>query len=161
MKRTYSIFVITFLFLLISSLNSCTSIEVDSYSKKYRINYSTDQTDIRIVGHFNETIRCWFLFNGAMPMTKPKLDELFAEQILKFKGDGVTNLRIKSQYKVLDYVIKALFDLTGIYIGAAAADPYSRSWENSLKGFIIADLLISTRTLEIQGDVIKYEKKTE
>jgi hypothetical protein len=138
-------------------INSCSTIDVTSISSK-AIALSIPGSKVKILGHFHESVRYWFTIGGLVNLNKPDIDEIFMKQLLRYNGDGICNLHLKDQYGGTDILISLGVGLGGYLVGYSASNGTENEKAVSASlGTSVAGLLVSSRTLYLEGDVYKLE----
>jgi hypothetical protein len=138
----------------ILSLYSCSTVEVGAITSK-TVKISSPAPDEKVVGHFHESVRFWFTIGGLINLNEPDFNEIFAEQMLKYNGDGICNLNLKDQYGGTDILISIGVQFGGYLVGMSSGKDDNDKALNGTMFSTLAGLLISSRTLYLEGDVIK------
>ena len=142
------------LLLGILCLYSCETIEVGSLTSK-TIKLTMPDPDMKVVGHFDESVRFWFTIGGLVNLNEPDFEEIFAEQILKYNGDGICNLKLKDQFGGNDILISLGVYAGGYIVGSSMGSKSEDKAVNASLFGSIAGLLLSSRTLYLEGDVYR------
>jgi hypothetical protein len=90
-----------------------------------------DYTEYTIIKHFSVSTRAWYLLCGLVPTDRPDIGEIVAKQ--SAGGDGVINLRVVTEYDVVDFLVD-------LFLGYVT---------------------ITSRKVKIEGDVIKVKKSSK
>ncbi|MFN3410621.1 MAG: hypothetical protein ACK4YF_00475 [Exilispira sp.] len=126
MQRKKLILSVLLIFLFIF-LYSCTIVEFSARDKK--LMYDPDIKNYTIVGSFSITITEISLIFKLLVINQPgkELDDILKEQIVKYKGDAIINLKFIYHITAIQYVL--------MYITGGIFTPSS---------------------VTIEGDVIRY-----
>lgn len=110
---------------------NCTQVIIDGAGadKVASISPVAGNNEYNIVNHFRTQAKVWYLLWGLVPVSSPNVGEIVAKY--SAGGDGVINLKIIDEFSLVDCLL-----------------------ENVLLSVISAN----TRTVIIEGDVIKYKK---
>jgi len=138
-------------------ISSCSTVNISSISAK-AVALSTPGPKMRILGHFHESVRYWFTIGGLVNLNEPDVDAIFMKEMLKYNGDGICNLHLKDQFGATDILISLGVGIGGYLVGYSASSGTDQEKATSASlGMSLADLLISSRTLYLEGDIYKLE----
>jgi len=123
--------------LIILLFLSCTQVIIDGAAADKVASISTksgyeDYTEYTIIKHFSTSTRAWYLLWGLVPISRPDIGEIVAKQ--SAGGDGVINLRVVTEYDVVDFLI-------GLFLGYGVT--------------------LTSESVKIEGDVIKVKKSSK
>lgn len=152
------VFVFTIILFISIILNSCWTINIKpSELENKLVTLSRPQEQVEIVGHFRQDFTYWFAILGIVRLNKPNLDNYYAEQIDKFKGDGICNLSYTTKYGGGDVFNDALSAGVGYLIGyyVLSKEGQDNRQSNGWYGSAVGNAIFSSRTLTITGDVYK------
>jgi len=126
---------IILLFLIIILFFSCTQVIIDGagMDKVASISPTTgyeDYAEYMVTKSFSTRTRVWYALWGLIPIVKPDIGQIVKNQ--SAGGDGVINLKIVDEYNIVDFLV----DL-----------------------FLGSSFTITTRSVKIEGDVIKIKKE--
>lgn len=109
MKKYYlKIATISIVLLLILSIYSCTIVEFSS--KDSKLTYDPNIRNYVVIGSFSVTITEISFIYRLIILNQPskELDSILKEQIIKYKGDAVINLKLTYHFTVVQLIINAI-----------------------------------------------------
>ena len=134
-------------------LSSCTSMNFESSSREPITLSSVDKTQYQVVGHFRDEVRVFFTLGGLLTLNQPEVDKITQRYVNQYGGDGVSNLTIRTEAGVWDYLVSLGVGLgTGLVL-SANADYYDSSAAFTA-GVSIGSFFLSSRTAILEGNVI-------
>lgn len=121
-------FIFTIVLLLVSLVLSCESVIYETHSSEYFVSMTTpkDIGEYDVVGKIKYDTKAVFLVLQLITIRDAEIDKAIQKQVRKSEGDGVINLKIHEQYDFVDFVVS-----------------------------VIAGGILNTRTVKIEGDIIK------
>jgi hypothetical protein len=149
---------------LILILSSCSTVGYNANYDKPIDFTNTIGKDYTIVTHFSKEVRVGFSLGGLVPLEKVDLGRLVSEEVVRYKGDGVVNLRVQDELGTIDWLISIGLWTGGVLIGSALGDAVAPSSNYSYNSGMIADtfalvcgMAYSSRTVKIEGDIVIYK----
>ena len=133
---------LTVILALLFVFSGCSSLLLETRGLVIAKKETEGRREYKTIKHFSRTEMARWTLVGTIPLMKPDLERIISEEIDNAEGDAVMNLRIKDEWGVVDMAIELGIRLTGLlsyllFLGL----PY---------------LAFSSRTVIIEGDVIKY-----
>lgn len=121
-------FIITIALSFVSFFFSCESVIYEAHSLENFVSMTTpkDIGEYEVVGKLKYDTKAVFLVLQLITIRDAEIDNAIQKQVGKYEGDGVINLKIHEQYKIVDIIIAA-------FVGG----------------------LLNTRTVEVRGDIIR------
>ncbi|MCK5817452.1 MAG: hypothetical protein KAH15_05560 [Candidatus Marinimicrobia bacterium] len=140
------------LFSLVLLFTGCSTVSLNS-NLAYPISMTREiSEEYNIVSHFEVNQKAFFTLGGLITLKEIEFDQLVNAEIIRYNGDGAVNVKIVDQYNATDRLINVGLSTAGVLIGYATAGS-----TNSLWGSILP-LLVSSRTVTVEGDIIKRIK---
>lgn len=130
----------------------CSTISLES-NLAYPVSMTKEISDeYSIISHFEIEQKAFFTVGGLITFKDVEFDRLVNNEVTRYNGDGAVNVKIVDQQNATDILIDFGLSLGGSLIGYAVTGS-----TDGLLGMLLP-LVISSRTVTIEGDVIKKVK---
>lgn len=108
MQKNVRILICLSLIFLLFLLSSCTIVEFSS--KDHKLSYDPNIKNYTVVGSFSVTITEIRLIYSLVVLNQPskELQDILNEQIIKYKGDAVINLKLIYHFTFIQYLLASI-----------------------------------------------------